>query len=317
MSRIITRKQKTGHEIIRGSSQKRNPIPLWHLAQIATSRPALIQDEISTAQERELLPTLGGDDLGGEDEWALRESILEITDDDQDLTDLDESDAVHAAIHPTDIGTEASLELERGDLLVLRVSGAAPRCVYEPAPGIHSREPHVQAYIDKLNALLRALADYLTTEKPQFLRSITPESFAAGETDFDSPVVTQKGLLARLNARMRKTRWHDSSFTRTVSRIWLVWPDTCVPVTELFAKEMHLAWVVEGCLQRLPAGDWSLTRQDLGPVKRTRRGDLRRGAAVAGSQREILTALCARVAIDPGMALDVIHMRAKHAQVQA
>jgi hypothetical protein len=124
------------------------------------------------------------------------------------------------------------------------------------------------AMLDKLQGFLHELSAWLEAEKQAFLREPSAHAFAMNEPMTDtSRVVKQNGLRDRVsafsNARVAGEYPNDKRkpliTTQDMSRllqgdkVWILWPETCVPLSALFSSEFTLAWGVARCLELAPA----------------------------------------------------------------
>ncbi|RJX17059.1 MAG: hypothetical protein C4575_14080 [Desulforudis sp.] len=146
------------------------------------------------------------------------------------------------------------------------------RCWFEEPSWFASRlSPDIQTYVKKLKTFLDALAQWLETEKQAFLQKPSPVNFVLGEADFvENPVVLQKGLLQRINKRIvdelpfstkdkyEETVWtekgktfpswselDETQFSRLLDKIWLLWPEWNMPLSNIFSSSFHVPWLVE------------------------------------------------------------------------
>ena len=147
----------------------------------------------------------------------------------------------------------ANAELQLDNIYALSVvptSTGHMRCVFAPPLWMDRRfSGAVGTYLNKLKAFIHAAAGWLEDNKQGFLAHPEPRDFALGERDFRiRPVVTQEGLLDRIDSRLsQQNQVRKDAFSRLRPKLWLIWERQCMPLGNLFSRQVKVAWVIEGC----------------------------------------------------------------------
>lgn len=151
------------------------------------------------------------------------------------------------------------------------------QCRFDPPAWFTSpsMDAAVKTYVERLSLFLRATAAWLEEEKQHYLSEPAPERFVAEDFSEKEPIIHKDGFLPRIERRMPKHHPIDSSdFTRGFARhVWLLWPDSSMPLVELFSRTYRVAWML-GALRQyhetLPEQAPSITREHLQRARRKR-----------------------------------------------
>lgn len=202
------------------------------------------------------------DALGGEDDWGLPSALL----------------------NEPEAGV-CSAVLQRSDIYPLYVVPRGEQdwqCRFRAPPWMREVPRESSGILDRLDGFLRAVSEWLESEKQPFLREPAAGTFALGETLTGAGlVVTQKGLLERVYAFRNKPpvgvahtaktppiNEKDMSRLLQGDKVWILWPKTCLPLSALFTSDFTLAWGVARCLELAPAEKWPESFQKMARTRK-------------------------------------------------
>ena len=250
-----------------GPKKRRGPVrmPLRH--QVFEYGPYELRLLLEADPEAPLAPE---DGTVADEELLSDESEVESTDEDafserEILADKLWTSSVIAKTITPGVERKALFDLHRYHaLLVVPTSRGGPlHCTFE-APGwmLRPRSKEYRDHIARLLSFLRGLAGWIEANCQAFLRDPSPAFFAEAQGSFrEDPVVSQKGLLQRVNSNLDgPMRVAEADFTRVLPKIWLVWPQQVMPLRSLFSDEFRIEWAASGALQGVPHGEWEITK---------------------------------------------------------
>ncbi|EIC24020.1 hypothetical protein [Thiorhodovibrio frisius] len=171
------------------------------------------------------------------------------------------ADEASAPLGATD-GTEDSPTLTLDDLYRLCVvpGNATWTCQFAPPAWMRRRSRLPNDPLPALVNGLQTLAAWLQQDKQAFLRAPTAESFAQAPCGrLDAPAVLQNGLLATIQPPLLEEQWafpKEQDLSDLKDKVWLLWPDACLPLTALFSKEFQTAWVLARCVEQFRLASW-------------------------------------------------------------
>ena len=246
--RSFTQKQEKVRKRAFRKSSRRDLAEFW------SKMPWEMEMETDSAEEETATPEEVMDELLED----FDEVDLEIID--EDLHDMDREIVAndYNLIVPVSLGLEPGFEdpsavVFAGGVYALTVfPGEADSCTCSFAR-IRFRNGDSGGAMASL--LMEVLARWLEECRPAFLREPTIENFVreASEDQYDPEtcVVLQQGLLRKLSD-FSSHRFDNSTFSRLKKRIYLFWPEKCMPMGVVFDEPYHKVfartWVVEACL---------------------------------------------------------------------
>lgn len=264
-----------------------------------------------------LRQVLGGHEYNEPEEPVDDSSDIDDPDNDEILPEEDENERhinqYHARLlEPIEFSESVTLTLQNVyPITICGQPGKGHTCRFEGPSWFYGKLPDdAERYIERLIFFLSAIGDWLEENKQAFLQTPTPENYVRGEIDFSySPVVLQNGLLARINDRLspdyRITK-HDLS--RLLNKVWLLWPEWNMPLQNVFTKEYHLEWVVQGCLAHSEkTGVWleelsnDFSKDELMAAKSKDFGNL--------TLEEHFRVLCSAVSVNPKDVFRTVQLR--------
>lgn len=190
--------------------------------------------------------------------------------------------------------------LTLGAVYPIRICKAADkwRCRFDPPPWFS--KPGARHPLTRLSVFLSATARWFEENKQEFLQNPSPENYAHGEAkrrDFPmNPIITQQGLLARINGEIPNKDYHldETAFARLCDKIWLLWPDQNMPLKNVFLKAFRKAWVKEWVeVSELSIADFSSLLKEISGWDKGEKGRIRQKSFDNMTQGEKLYYLCA------------------------
>lgn len=218
--------------------------------------PLLLKDFLDM-QENE-----GSDDLDLENDIEEKEMVeidadMEIADEDEMLNEIDPQEAnieyENSTLLDAVLSFDHSPVFQPHNAYTINISktiNGLYKCSFEGPAWFYRRlNPDVYPYVVRLIKFLDMLSGWLESEKQIFLKEPSPETFAIMEESYIlDPIVLQNGFLSRINGYLpEKFHLDETAFSRLLDKIWLLWPNTIMPLKHLFTKEFRIAWLMETC----------------------------------------------------------------------